>query len=241
MTDAYVQIAPILLPREHVERIEQHRATYAALRAGVPISTSWALADMLRLGLDDLQEELVERGREPGALRAQVSHDGVGCFFAAPSPPRGSRWAPRNGKPAHGFMRLPATRLPAALVNDLADTLKHFREAAPGLVVSRAALVRETLARAIARLDAQREMHDALARLSQTSPIPPMTSVIKLAVPIPARGRRPKVASRRPSKRRAARKRSTRTRARRSTRARGRDDPDPPSAHARDRASGRAS
>lgn len=216
---------PILILREHADRVEQHRARFARLFVGVPVSAAWAVADLLQLGVGDLQGEIIERGgghRVSGARGAATTP----TIFTAPSPPRGSRWGPRGHDPSAAFVRLSATWIPSGLADDLHDLLRAFRKIAPGVVLSRAALIREALTRAIARLDAQHEMLTAIEGLSQGSLIPPSTTVIRLASPILPRGRPPKVARKRTPTRRT-RKRAVRSKARRRSPSRSRDDPDP--------------
>lgn len=226
MLEARVQLPPIVVSREHADRIEQHRARFAALLPGVPISRTWAVADLLRLGLDDLEAELVELGQRPRIDDAQPAHATDTYFVTLPSPPRGSRWAPRGGKPARGFARLPSMWVPATLAESLAAVLSAFESVAPGVVESRAALVREALGRAFARLDAQAEMVRSIADVIASSEprFTPAVGVITLSVPMPARGRPPRRA-RTPRRRARRRARSRRTRASRRRAARG--DPDP--------------
>ena len=231
---------PIIILREQAARIEQHRAIFEMLLPGVPISAAWAVADILSLGLDDLKVELVDLGQQPRNQRPQVVHDGASSFFAVPAPPRGSRWAPRKGRPAQGFVKLASMWLPADLAQDLTETLATFHKVVPGLVASRAALVREALARGIARLDAQKEMNERVAQFASASSDqfgPPAVGVIKLSALIPARGRPPKRVGKRTktraAKRKAPRRKTRRRVTRANRRARSRGDPDPEPAQSR--------
>ncbi len=169
MLEARVQMPPIVVSREHADRIEQHRARFAALLPGVPISRTWAVADLLRLGLDDLEAELVELGQRPCIDDAQPAHATDTYFVALPSPPRGSRWAPREGKPARGFAGgSPSMWIPRRSRRKSRSSPQRFR-ASHRAVESRAALVREALARAFARGDAQAEMVRSIADVIASS------------------------------------------------------------------------
>jgi hypothetical protein len=224
MPEARVQMPPIVVPREQAERIDARRELFAALLPGVSISRTWAFAEELRIGLDDLEAELAEHEPRAAAPKTKESSDTFFCLL--PDAPRGSRWAPRDGLPADGFVRLPAMWIPRQLAQDITRVLKKFRAIAPGQVKSRAALIREALARAAARNDAHAAMLKAVADVcaKAAEQFPPVSGVIRLSVPIPARGRPPRRAR---SPKRRARRRTRRRRTRASRRRAARGDPDP--------------
>lgn len=230
-----MQMPPVVVPREQAERIDARRELFAALLPGVPISRTWAFAEELRIGLDDLEAELAEHEPRAAAPKKGKASDTVFC--ALPDAPRGSRWAPRDGLPADGFVRLPAMWIPRQLAQDIMRVLRRFRAIVPGKVKSRAALLREALARAAARGDADAAMHKAMAdvRAKAAQQFPPLSSVIRLSVPIPARGR-PRQRTRTPRRRARRRARSRRTRT--SSRRAARGDPDPAPARIASHAAG---
>lgn len=215
---------PIVVPREQAKRIDARRELFAALLPGVPISRTWAFAEELRIGLDDLEAELAEHEPRTAAPTEGESSDTFFCLL--PDAPRGSRWAPRDGLPADGFVRLPAMWIPRQLAQDITRVLQRFQTIAPGQVRSRAALVREALARAAARGDADAAMHKAMAGVlaEASKQFPPVSAVITLSVPMPARGRPPHRAR---TPRRRARRCTRRRRTRASRRRAARGDPDP--------------
>lgn len=167
---------------------------------GPAASRTLAFTHLVSVGLRDIQEELRERiggGGEEGSGVAPETE------FFAPSPPRGSRWraspAPRAASKRSGgsrdapsgFVRLTTMIVDRSFV-DAIDAVREVLDGVqPGLVASRAALIREALSRGLAAYEAARERRELAAHKfdERGGPFQPLAVLIPMDVLFPPRER----------------------------------------------------
>lgn len=239
-------LPPLLVPQAIYDALEAHRAVLKTA-LGPVASRTWVLAQTVDVGLRDLLTELREHAGVPDG-GSGATPNASGTMFFAPSPPRGSRWTNHaaargasarpaggpQGAPA-GFVRLTTMIVDRRFVDAIDEVRRAFDRARPGLVASRAALMREALARGLAAYEQEREQHGRMRRLLEASPFPPAVAQIPLAALFapserPAATVTPSISqsrAKRPAKRSRAR-RTKRVRARASAGSGDSDDGEPP-------------
>ncbi|MDP3216375.1 MAG: hypothetical protein Q8S73_19865 [Deltaproteobacteria bacterium] len=209
---------------------------------GAPVSRTAAFSRLVSLGLRDLIAELTEQAEAGEDGAQQPAH--AQAAFIAPSPPRGSRWATApvsTGSPdgagraaPAGFIRLTTMIVARELVDEIDATRALFDRVIPGKVASRAALVREALARGVAAQDAQERLLEEMRRMADETPpgLPRASFMIPRDVLFPRTDRASKppeqdVAPRPATRRRAAQARGRRTK-RTTPKGADADDGEPP-------------
>lgn len=240
-----VALPPLLLPAPLHERLEAQRARMQAGFSALLFSRTSVFVEAVSVGLRDLATELAESTSPTtnGSATSYVAEDRGSTTFFAPSPPRGSRWVAQDvvhGTPAKGsrgkqsrsssapsgFVRLTTMVVSRDFLASIDAVRRAFDKVRPGLVASRAMLIREALSRGLAAFQQQQELHDRLMRMSMdaSSPFPPSIATIPLEAILPPAARS---TSRSRAKARPKSRTTKRTRARRAKRSGAKSrDPD---------------
>lgn len=196
---------------------------------------------LVGVGLQDLIAELCERTGTSNEGPSETSRTRDGVVFFEPSPPRGSRWASATtargasknraatfGGEPQGFVRLTTMVLDRKVLDLVGETRDAYDAMQPGLVASRAALIREALARGLAAVKRGREEHETRHLIeAMPSPIASMSTTISLSRLLAPYERSAKASAIESTPRARPRRRAKRRRARRTRRSRTRSrDPD---------------
>jgi hypothetical protein len=242
-------LPPLLVPQATYDGLEAHRAALEST-LGPAVSRTWVFKQAVDVGLRDLLAELRERAGKPEEEETGAASDRGGSTFIAPSPPRGSRWTSQatargaSRRPAAGprgaptgFVRLTTMIVDRPFVDMIDEVRDAFDRMQPGLVASRAALIREALGRALAAYEEAHAQHERIRRVleAQTGPFQPVSAQIPLAALLVPRERpaatvttsRSQFQAKRPAARARAR-RTKRARARVSAGSGDSDDGEPP-------------